>query len=107
MQAVALEGFWLLAAFAVVYLVGVFTAQYAKDKIFGVPADLCAALKTMEAGALTELKNARAKLVADTIGLIAKGKAAASVEVAKVVAPVAPAPAPVAGVAASALSPVQ
>ncbi len=105
MEKLALDGFWLLGAFALVYLVGVFTAQWAKDKLFGVPAELRSALKTLEAGAVKELAAARSKLVADTIGLIAKGKAAAAAEVAKVVpaaAPVAAAPGAAAPVAAAA-----
>lgn len=81
MQAIALEGFWLLAAFAIVYLVGVFTSQWAKDKLSGVPSDLRSALKTLEAGAVKELAAARAKLVADTVNLISRGKAAAATEV--------------------------
>lgn len=93
MEAIALKGIWLVAAFAVVYLVGVFTSQWAKDKLFGVPGDLRSALKVLEAGAVKELAAARSKLVADTVGLIARGKAAAAADVAKVVAPSASVPA--------------
>lgn len=81
MGALALEGFWLLAGFAVVYFVGVFTAQWAKDKIKGVPGTLRAALRVTEAAALKELTLARDKIVADTATLIVKGKAAASAEI--------------------------
>jgi hypothetical protein len=76
MGAIALEGFWLLAAFAVVYLIGVFTAQWAKDKINGVPSTLRSALKVTEAAAVKELHDARDRLVAETANLLAKGRAA-------------------------------
>lgn len=86
----ALEGLWLLGGLAAIYLAGVFTSQWAKDKLFGVPADLRSAIRAMEAMALTELSAAKSKIVADTVTLLAKGKAAA----ASAGAP-APAPAPV------------
>lgn len=92
MESFFLKGFWLLGSFALVYLVGVFTAQWFKDKLFGVPADLRAALKVMEAGALKELAAARAKLVADTVGLLNKGKAAVANDATKVAGAVAPKP---------------
>lgn len=82
MFAFALEGFWLLAAMGVVYFVGVFTSQYAKDKINGVPASLRTALNVTESAALKELQSARDRLVADTANLLAKGRAAAAAEVA-------------------------
>lgn len=77
----ALEGIWLLGGFAVVYLIGVFTSQWAKDKINGVPSSLRSALKTTEAAAVKELAAARDRLVAETASLLAKGKAAAAAEV--------------------------
>lgn len=78
----ALDGFWLAAALAVAYLVGVFTSQYAKDKLTGVPSDLRAALKTTEASAVAELTAAKSKAVADVATFLAKGKAAAAAETA-------------------------
>lgn len=101
MERLALDGFWLLGAFAVVYLVGVFTAQWAKDKIKGVPSNLRAALKTTESSALAEMNKARDKVVADTANLLARGKAAAVAEVTKVAPALAPAPAPAPVAAAS------
>lgn len=78
-----LDGLWLLGALAVVYLVGVFTSQWAKDKLSGVPADLRSALSTLEVAAKNELAAAKSKVVADTASLLAKGKAAAAAEAAK------------------------
>lgn len=79
----ALDGLWLLGALAIVYLVGVFTSQWAKDKLAGVPADLRSALSTLEVAAKNELAAAKAKVVADTATLLSKGKAAAAAEAAK------------------------
>lgn len=90
MQNLFLDGFWLIAAFAVVYLVGVFTSQWAKDKIKGVPSSLRTALKTTEASALAEINKVRDKAIADVASLLNKGKQAVAAEVAP-----APAPAPV------------
>jgi hypothetical protein len=107
----ALDGFWLLAALLAVYLAGVFTSQYVKDKLSGVPSDLRAALKTTEASAVAELTSAKTQAVANVATLLAKGKAAAAAEAAKLApvtaaapktpasasaAPAAPAPAPAA-----------
>lgn len=86
----ALEGLWLLGALAAVYLAGVFTSQWAKDKLNGVPTTLRSALKTAESAALNEVKASRDKIVADVATLLNKGKAAAAAEAAKVLAPAAP-----------------
>lgn len=100
MGAIALEGVWLLGGFAVVYLVGVFTSQWAKDKLSGVPADLRSALSTLEAAAKKEIVAAKSKVVADTATLLAKGKAAVVAETVKLTDPApAPASAPVAAAA--------
>lgn len=94
-----LNGLWLVGSLATVYLVGVFTSQYVKDKINGVPASLRSALSVTESAALKELSSARDRLVADTANLLAKGRAAASAEVSTLegkpvsVAPVATPPA--------------
>lgn len=89
-----LHGLWLLGGFAVVYFVGVFTSQWAKDKINGVPSTLRSALKATESAAVKELAAARDKIVADTATLISRGKAAASAEIAKVEGRVDPVPVP-------------
>jgi len=78
-----LDGFWLVGGLALAVLVGVFVAQYIKDKLTGVPSPLRAALKATEASALAELKKAEQAVVAE----IAKKATAAS-------APTPPAPAP-------------
>lgn len=96
MLSIALDGFWLLGALVAVYITGVFTAQWAKDRLTGVPAALRAALKVNEAAALAELKNARDKIVAETANLFAKGKAAVAADAKAAVAAVVPAAAPVA-----------
>lgn len=76
----ALEGLWLLGGFAVVYVLGVFTSQWAKDKINGVPSQLRSALNITEAAAVKELAVARDRMVADVASLLNRGKAAAAVE---------------------------
>jgi len=76
-----LDGFWLVGGLALAVLVGVFVAQYIKDKLTGVPSPLRAALKATEASALAELKKAEQAVVAE----IAKKATAAS-------APTPPAP---------------
>lgn len=63
MGKLALEGFWLLGGFAVVYLVGVFTAQWAKDKINGVPSSLRNAFNATEAATLKQMHSAREQVV--------------------------------------------
>ena len=47
MLKLALDGFWLLGALGAVFLLGVFSSQYIKDKISGVPSDLRAALRAL------------------------------------------------------------
>lgn len=74
MGKLALEGFWLLGGFTVVYLVGVFTAQWAKDKLNGVPASLRSALNATEASALKQMHSAKEQVVANTATLLG-GKA--------------------------------
>jgi hypothetical protein len=66
----ALDGFWLLGSLAAVYLLGVFTAQYAKDKLSGVPSELRTVLKNVETRALTALKRSKANSVADAAAAI-------------------------------------
>lgn len=66
----ALEGFWLLGALAAVYLLGVFTAQYAKDKLSGVPSELRTALKALETKTTATVLAAKNKAVADAVKTI-------------------------------------
>jgi hypothetical protein len=81
---IALDGVWLIAGLGVAVLVGVFVAQYVKDKLKGVPAPLRAALSATESAALNELKAAQQKAIADVAGLLAKAKAAAKTDVSAV-----------------------
>ena len=67
---VVLDGFWLLGALVVAYLLGVFTAQYAKDKIYGVPSEVRAALRNLEAKALAQAAATKNKAVADAVSAI-------------------------------------
>jgi type IV secretory pathway TrbL component len=101
MDKIALDGFWLLGGLALVYLTGVFTAQYVKDKVSGVPSALRAALKATETNALAELEKAKNAVLAD-IGNIFKKSAAATTAAAPAAAAVAAAPASAAAPAASA-----
>ena len=67
----ALDGLWLLGSLVVAYLLGVFTAQYAKDKLTGVPSAVRTALKALEAKTATAVADAKAKAVADAVRAIA------------------------------------
>ncbi len=102
MEKFALDGFWLLGGLGLVYLLGVFTSQWLKDKISGTPATLRAALKATESSAKAELAKAQMAAIADIGNLFKKSatavSAAAPAPVAAAPAP-APAPAPVATVA--------
>lgn len=77
----ALEGLWLIGALAVVYFVGVFTAQWAKDKLAGIPSELRTALRATEAAAKNDLLAAKSKVVAETATLLATAKARVAAEV--------------------------
>jgi hypothetical protein len=92
MAHVILDGFWLIGALAAAYLLGVFTAQYAKDTLNGVPSDLRAVLKNVEAKALAALKASKSTAVANAA-------AAISAPMPVAVKPVAPPPAPPAAAA--------
>ena len=83
-----LDGVWLVAGLGLAVLVGIFCAQYVKDKLTGVPAPLRAALKATESAAMTELKKAEAALVNDIGKIFVKVNAPAAAP-----APAAPAPA--------------
>jgi hypothetical protein len=100
MEKIALDGFWLLGGLGVAYLVGVFTSQWLKDKINGVPSELRTALGASETAALNDLKAAKSDIVSK---VIAKTKPAAA-PAAAAAAP-APAPAPASVAAAPAAAP--
>jgi hypothetical protein len=70
MLKLALDGFWLLGALGAVFLLGVFSSQYIKDKISGVPSDLRAALRALETKASADVATAKAKVVADAVKTI-------------------------------------
>jgi hypothetical protein len=91
LKTVVLDGFWLIGALAAVYLLGVFTSQYAKDKINGVPSDLRTVLNNVQAKAVAALKANKANAVASAAAAISAPMPVA----AKPVAPPAP-PAPIA-----------
>jgi hypothetical protein len=76
----ALDGLWLVGGLIAAYVTGVFTAQYVKDKILGIPSDLRAALKTTETAAQAQLKASQAKMVADVASLLSRGNAAVSAD---------------------------
>lgn len=75
MEFFALKGLWLFAGLAIVYVVGVMTAQWAKDKVNGVPVTLRNALNATEAAAVKEMKAAHDQVVVKTASLLAPAKA--------------------------------
>src|SRR5271169_4192931 len=103
---IELSGPWLLGALALAWLAGAFTARYIKDVFKGVPSSLRTALNATESNALSSLKAAEQKAIADVTGLLPAAKAApaapAAAPAATVAAPAAPAAA--AAKAASAVS---
>ena len=87
---ITLSGIWLLAGHALAFLVGIFTSQYIKDTLLGMPGALRAALKAHEKTSLASLKDAETKAINDTmtkLGIALPAKPVA----AKAAAPVAPA----------------
>lgn len=70
-----------LALGAGLYLLGVFTSQWVKDTIKGVPTDLRTSLSTAEAAALQSLKDAKTKVAADITAFFASFTTAAPVVV--------------------------
>lgn len=112
-----LDGFWLLGALAVTYITGVFTSQWAKDKLTGIPSDLRSALTALETSAKNELAAAKSRVVADTATLLTNAKARVAADLtpkpspAPVVTtlddkPVVVTPAPVAAAPVAPLTPV-
>ena len=84
-----LSGVWLLASHVLAVLVGLFSSQYVKDTLKGVPSQLRTALKAHESNALTALKDAEAKVVSDTMAKL--GMPAPAAKPAAAVKPAAPA----------------
>lgn len=93
MEHLALDGVALLAALAVAALLGVFVAQYLKDKVSGVPSPLRAALQATEAAAVQSLKDAQAKVVSEVAGALSKPAAKIAAELAPPATPAALVPA--------------
>ena len=65
-----LDGLWLIGAIAGAYLLGVFTSQYAKDKLRGVPSEVRATLRGLEAKALAKAAETKNKAVSDAVSAI-------------------------------------
>ena len=86
-ESLVLHGFYLIAALVIAALVGVFCAQYIKDKLSGVPSPLRVALSATEAAALAAYNTAQAKLVTEVHTLVSE--AAAKVATATASKPVA------------------
>ena len=87
---ITLSGLWLLGGHGLAFLIGIFTSQYIKDTLLGMPGALRAALKAHEKTSLASLKDAETKAINDTmtkLGIALPAKPVA----AKAAAPVAPA----------------
>ena len=87
---ITLSGLWLLGGHVLAFLIGIFTSQYIKDTLLGMPGALRAALKAHEKTSLASLKDAETKAINDTmtkLGIALPAKPVA----AKAAAPVAPA----------------
>ena len=87
---ITLSGLWLLGGHVLAFLIGIFTSQYIKDTLLGMPGALRAALKAHEKTSLASLKDAETKAITDTmtkLGIALPAKPVA----AKAAAPVAPA----------------
>jgi hypothetical protein len=98
LEHLALDGVALVAALAAAVVVGIFVAQWVKDKVTGVPSPLRTALKATEASALQAIKDAEASVVSELAGILPTKASAVAPKAAKPVtaAPAAAAaPAPV------------
>ena len=82
-----LTGVWLLAGHALAFLVGIFTSQYIKDTLKGMPSQLRSALKAHEKTALSTLKDAETKVISDTMTKLGIAPPAPKPVAAKPVAP--------------------
>jgi hypothetical protein len=83
----------LVASFAT-FVVGVVFSQKIKDWVSGVPAEVRAAMKGVEAAALGNVKVAQASVLAQLKTALPPLPTVTAAVTAPVVAPVAPAPAP-------------
>ena len=104
MDAVNLNGPWLLGALALTFLVGTFSSRYIKDLFKGVPSSLRSALNTAEKAALAKLKDAEQKAIADVVGSLPSAPPPAPATAPVAAAPVAAAPAAPAAPTPSAVS---
>lgn len=84
-----LTGVWLLAGHALAFLVGIFTSQYIKDTLKGMPSQLRTALNAHEKTSLASLKDAETKAINDTMTKL--GIALPAAKPAAAVKPAAPA----------------
>lgn len=67
-----LNSFWMLVGGgAALYLLGIFSSQWVKDKITGVPAELRAALSASETAALQALSDAKSRVISDVTSFFA------------------------------------
>ena len=66
------EFMFQLGVVIAVFFLGVFSSQWVKDKISGVPSDLRLALKAAQAAALRNVQAAQAKAVADATSAFTK-----------------------------------
>jgi hypothetical protein len=64
---ITLSGLWLLGGHVLAFLIGIFTSQYIKDTLLGMPGALRAALKAHEKTSLASLKDAETKAINDTM----------------------------------------
>ena len=87
---ITLSGLWLLGGHVLAFLIGIFTSQYIKDTLLGMPGALRAALKAHEKTSLASLKDAETKAINDTMTKLGTALPAKPVA-AKAAAPVAPA----------------
>jgi hypothetical protein len=71
MLKLALDGFWLVGALGAAFIAGVFLSGKVKDWLFGVPADLRAALKSAESNLSAQIMAAQKKVVADAVKTLA------------------------------------
>ena len=84
---ITLSGLWLLAGHVLAFLIGIFTSQYIKDTLKGMPGPLRAALKAHEKTSLASLKDAETKAINDTMTKLGIALPAAKPVAAKPVAP--------------------
>lgn len=86
-----LNSFWMLVGGgAALYLLGVFSSQWVKDKITGVPAELRAALSASETAALQALSDAKSRVISDVTSFFAPTPAPVTAPVAVPVTAAAP-----------------